>query len=116
MKKVKIFLPNQKYFATFGICRHQANQSQSFNVKNLLPSIIFGLAVICCSGFPIYEANNFNEYTQSIYITSATIAATIIFILFISNVKDYFNFIDGWEECVQQSKYDRASRFQNTEI
>lgn len=100
---MKIFRTNQKYFATFGICRHQAIQRQSFNGKKLLPSFMCCLSLFSYGGFLICEANNFEDYIVSIYLTSAAIAITIIFLSFIWNKDDFFNFVDGWEKCIEQS-------------
>lgn len=106
MKKIKILVSNQEYFATLGINRHQSVQHQPFNVKNLLPSLKFSVCVILCGGFLINEANSFIEYTESVYFTSATIAVAIIFLTFVWNMENYFNFIDGWERCVEKNWYN----------
>lgn len=98
---MKIFIPNQKYFALLGISRQQS--MQPFNAKNLLSFLILFLLVILCGGFLVCDANNLNEYTESIYITSVTITIATIFLTFIWNMNEFFNFIDEWEKIVEQS-------------
>lgn len=105
MKKMKILKESQKYFATMGITRHQAMQCQQpFNAKNSQQLVKFCLFVIPFGGFLIFEANSFKEYTESICFTSAIIVIAIIFLAFIWNMRNFFNFVDGWEECVKQSE------------
>lgn len=105
---MKILEPNQAYFGTVGITRHQSMQWQPFNAKNLLESLKFCSSVVSSVGFLVYEANTFNEYTESVYCLSADIVVVIIFLMFIWSSEDFFAFIDGWEECALQSKYGRC--------
>lgn len=100
---MKIFTSNQEYFAALGITRYQVMQYQSFNARKLRSFRIFILIFSFFAKHLFCEANNFREYTKSIYFTSASIAVTIIFLVFIWNIKDFFNFVDGWEKCVEQS-------------
>lgn len=100
---MKIFKSNQKYFARLGITQYQAMQHQPFNAKNLSGFIFMCFGVILFVGFLLNEANNSREYTESIYFTSAAIALTIGFFEFTWNMKHFFNLVDGWENCVEQS-------------
>lgn len=102
-EEMKIFLTNQKYFATMGITRHQTKQRQPFNTDNLLSSFKFCLCVTLLVNFLACEANTFKEYTESIYFTSATISIANIFFVFVWNMDDFFDFCDGWEKCAEQS-------------
>lgn len=100
---MKILISNQEYFATLGISRHHAVQCQRFNAKALLNLLVFGLGVISCNGFLCYEAKIFKDYTESIYFTSANLATATIFLIIIWNKEKFFDFVDGWEKCVEES-------------
>lgn len=102
---MKILESNQEYFKTVGITRHQAMQWQPFNMKNLLEFLAFCLCAVPSVGFLAFEANTFDEYTESVYFLSANILVAIIFLMFILTMADFFAFIDGWEQCAMQSKY-----------
>lgn len=103
MKNIEILISNQAYFAAMGITRHQALQRQPFNADNLRASLKLCLCAIACVEFIIFDATNFQEYAESVYVISVVITMFGAFISLIVNMKDLFGFIDGWEKCVEQS-------------
>lgn len=98
-----IFGTNLEYFATLGLTRHQAVQRQPFNAKILLQVLKFCGCLILSAGFLIFEANNFQEYAESIYFTSACACYPIAFVVFAQNFRYIFSFIDGWKVCIEES-------------
>lgn len=99
---MKILISNQEYLATVGITRHHAMQHQPFNTHNLLSSLEFCLCAISFGAFLIFEANNFREYIESIYFTSAFVAIAATFLSFIWNIESFFHFIDHWEKYAEK--------------
>lgn len=100
-KKMEIFVSNQVYFATLGIVRHQT--TVSFNARILSSCLIMCLSLVSYGGFLIFVANNFKQYTESIYFTSVIASVTVIFLTFVWNIKNFFSFVDEWKDFVAQS-------------
>lgn len=109
MKKMKIFVSNQECLAKMGVTRDQSVQSRSFNMDVAWQLLKFCICVISMVHFLAFEASGFREYTESIYFTSATISIAYIFLVFVWNMTDFFNFIDGWEKCAEQSMVGRCN-------
>lgn len=105
LNKMEIFKSNQKFLVTLGITRHQAMQTQPFNAKISLQLFIFCLPVISFSGYFIFEANSFKEYTESIYFISAVAGVGLKFLMFALNSEQFFNFVDSWGKCTEESEY-----------
>lgn len=103
LRTMKIFISNQKYLATLGITRDQAMQCQPFNARIFLSFLILSLPVISHGGYLFCVANSSKEYTESVYMTTAFICIATDFLAFTWNTKDFFDFVDGWEKCVEQS-------------
>lgn len=98
--KMKIFQTTLKFFEYLGI----DSQSRRFNERNLLNISVFGIMVILCCAYLFCEADNLKDYTESIYISSATITALLSFLVFIWRKENIFKFINSWEEVTEKSK------------
>lgn len=103
LRKMKIFTSNQNHLATLGITRDQAIQCQPFNARIFLSFLILSLPVISHGGYLFCVANSSKEYTESVYMTTAFICIATDFLVFTWNAKDFFDFVDGCEECIEQS-------------
>lgn len=99
---MEILKSNRNYLATMGITRHQAIQWQPSNAIILLQFLKFGLFAISFGGFFVFKANNFKEYTKTIYFLSAVIGTAVIFLIFVWHMKYIFSFIDGWEKLINE--------------
>lgn len=86
-----------------GITRQQTTQGHPFNARILLSFFPIILTALACSGFLIYVASTFKEYTESIYMTLIFTCVAIDFVSFNWNKGEFFNFLDGWEKCVERS-------------
>lgn len=79
------------------------NQHQ-FNRKSLETFFMYGLSSTLCGAFLICDANSFREYTDSIYMTSLTIAIAINFANFVSTSTKLFQYIHDAEEYFNSRK------------
>lgn len=97
---MKIFQPTEKFLESVGITL----QSRSLNVRSssVIMAFIVMLTLVCA--FLFCEASNFREYTESIYISSVTIAAFLTYVSVIWKKESIFQFNDCFEEIVETSK------------
>lgn len=97
---MKIFQSTLEFLAFIGITA----ESRPFNVRNLLVLLTFGTMVTLICTFLLREASTFKDYTDSIYMSSVTIAITTTFLSLIWKKENVFQFIDFWEEIAKTSK------------
>lgn len=100
---MKIFQTVQKNLAILGISSMQSNQA-FYNRKYLLYLLLSGSLIIMNCVFLIYVAKSFKEYTDSIYITSVSIALFISLSFLIRRMRNLFEFIDNLEKIVDDSE------------
>lgn len=103
MTKAKVFQSIQRNFAILGINSYQSKQSHSFNVRNVMVLLIFGLSLIsgCVS---VAHANTFKEYINAFHIAVTVAFGGLTFVIVICQMKILFQFIDSFEEEVNKSK------------
>lgn len=105
MKKMQLFQSVQMNLAILGICPSQSMQiSCGFNGKMLKVAFFHGLSGILSCLFFVYEAHTFREYTDSIYMTSATIMVILYFLILILKMAKLFEFIDDFEKVISDSE------------
>lgn len=98
---MKIFESTVKFLETVGI----TSQSHALNVRTLSTIATFGTMVTLICAFLFFEASSFKEYTESIYMSSVTIAILVTFVFVIWKRENIFQFIDCWEKIAATSKH-----------
>lgn len=97
---MKIFQSTIHFLETLGI----TSQTRPINVRSLVTILAFGtMTILICASF--WEANNFKEYTESIYMSSVTIVIFVTFLFVIWKKENVFEFIDCWEKIAETSKF-----------
>lgn len=81
------------------------NQNDRFSGKILKASFLYGFNSILNCAFLFHKARTFREYTDDIYMTSATIVITISFITVIVKMSRLFKFINRCERIAEKSTY-----------
>lgn len=97
---MKIFQSTKKFFVDVGI----APDDRYFNVRSSLTLLVFVIMATLICSFLFFEASNFKEYTESIYITSVTIAIVSTYLMVIWKKEYIYLFIDYWEKIAAASK------------
>lgn len=100
---MKLFQRTQSYLAILGIEPNQLIQRHQFNGRILMGFLLLGLSTILFSLFLFYEAKNFREYTEIIYILSGMIVCTTAFTSTILKRKMIFDFFEMAENIVNTS-------------
>lgn len=98
---MKIFQSTKKYLAIVGIV---AQSRRPFNMRTLATLSGFAIMIILICTFLFCEANSFKDYTESIYMSSVSIAIFSTFSFVIWKRENIFQFIDCWEKIAEASK------------
>lgn len=85
----------QENFAILGICKRQSDRSSC--VKALIGCLLLTTQIIIHLKFLFDEADNFAQYAESIFTTSAAIMALWSYITLIRNSQESFEFIEESE-------------------
>lgn len=103
---MKFFQFIQRSCAVFGLGLHQSvAQNLSNNRKIMRTLIIFGLACCsCCANFFV-EANSFEAYAVSIYISSTALTGTAIYAICVWKNQALFELIDNIEQIANESEF-----------
>lgn len=90
---MKLFQIAQKKIAILGITSAQSTQKTPFNWKIIRVYFIYGVAWTSSALFLFKEAETFDEYTNNIYITSATAMIMFCFTVVVFKMAKLFQFI-----------------------
>ena len=101
---MRLFEEVQRNFAVLGISSIAANQN-SFNCRTVIGLLTFGSSTFLHLVFLFHEAKTFGEYTDNIYMTTATVATAVCFINVILNMNKVFQYIESLDEIVNKSEY-----------
>lgn len=101
---MKILQTVQNNLEILGISSIQSKQAFC-NGKVLLCLLLCGLLIVMNCVFLIDVAQSFKEYTDSIYITSVSVAVFSSLVFFIGKMSKLFEMIDSFEKIVDESKY-----------
>lgn len=64
------------------------------------------LGISSISVFLVYVAKSFEEYTNSIYITSVSVALFVTLSFLVRRMANLFEFIDNLDKIVDESEYN----------
>lgn len=76
---MKIFLSIQRYFSHLGVRNDQLKKTHPFNSRNVIVAFSFILCLISNSVYLLYGASTFDEYIESVYLTSTALVDGITF-------------------------------------
>lgn len=93
----------QTAFKNFAIMGVGSNQSR-FNGKMLIASVFLWLTSIFNTTFLIYEANNFKDYTQNLYMTVASTLVAICYMQIVFQISILVNFVDDFGKTIDESE------------
>lgn len=88
----------KNHFSVFGISSKQSVQSHSFHRRIALSFITISLSVISHAAYLLCLADDFTEYTESIYMFSVSLLTAVF------KVTKLFTFFDGLEKHVNESE------------
>lgn len=103
-EKMKIFQILRQKFAILGICPIESEQAIDRRNKCLIGFLVFGVSIISHCVFLFVVANTFEEYANSIYMTTITISLSAVYTIIICKTKNLFYFIEGCEQTIVESK------------
>lgn len=102
--KMKLYQLAQASFAILGI---NSDRSIPFNWRLFIVSLSYGISIVIQSIFlikAIQTASSFAEYTDSIFVTAATITVGIYFAISVFQRKKFFEFINDCDEIAANSE------------
>lgn len=97
---MKFFVEVQKNFTILGIC---ANQSR-LNGKSLTTCLIYGAGTCASAIFLFWDANDFQEYTTNLYITTSLAVGFIYYMIMCFKMRKLIVLIENMEETLGKSK------------
>lgn len=97
---VKIFLVVLKRFAHFGVVQHR----HPVNVRSVSMLFMDSCCIISCGAYIYIEAQSFQEYAESIFMATAVMAKTSIFIVSLLKMQQIFDYINDAEQIIDGSK------------
>lgn len=113
---MKLFQIIQSKFAVLGITQTQSIQKQPFNQKILLAYFIYCFGWISSAVFLFQRANTFEEYTNNIYVTSATAIIIFCFTVVVLKMSKLFGLIEKCEKITEIGKTCDFSNFSVTKM
>lgn len=96
-----MFQETQKYLEILGIKSVQANQKRQFNTRSLLILLLCSFFIVSSILYLIYVPNSFDEYIESINISSTAIVNTIFLLVFLWKNPKLFEFLENLEIIVR---------------
>lgn len=102
----RIFITLQKKITIIGIAPNQ----HPINVFSLSSLFVQCLTITSCGAYFFIEASSFQEYAESIFVSTALIATTSIFILDLSKMRPFFECINEAERIIESSKNQNISK------
>ena len=101
---MKLYKVSQKNFAVLGVNLNETNQNNLYNWNILVFFFLFVLCVILALFFLIYDADNFAQYIEGIYIVTAAFAIFLDAVSIAIHVMKFSIYIEGLEKLVISSK------------
>lgn len=97
---MKFFQTVQKDFETLGICSEQSR----INRKSIATSLIYGSGTCFSAIFLFWDANDFQEYTTNLYITTAFVVGFTYYLIMCFKMRKLFLLIEDMEKTLGKSK------------
>lgn len=103
-KKMRILKTLKRKFAILGICSIGTRQTYDKRNKLLIGFLIFGISSILHCVFLFGVAKTFEEYANSIYMTTMTISISAVYSIVVWKTEKLFQFIKGCEQIINESE------------
>lgn len=100
---MRFFESIEQYLLIIGINPNQAYQKNRLNGRNLTILLVLGIGIGFNLLYTIYEAESFQEFNISLFITSTLLITSICFTNLISNMPKIFQFFNSIEDTVNKS-------------
>lgn len=101
---MKTFHSIKNCFADLGFDSPQSTQKDLLKFKNILSILLMGIDMILASVYVYFEANNFEEYCDGIYLLSALILAFFSFTTMFRQIPMLYVSITRLESTITKSK------------
>lgn len=102
--KMKVFQTVEDNFTLMGISAYQSQQKYPFNAKNLLVLFILCSTFFSDAMYLIREANDFKEYTISVFSISTMAVSILIFVIALAEMRNIYFYRNLIEETINKSK------------
>lgn len=97
---MKLFVTTLKNFTLMGIGSGQ----KQINAKMLIALLFLWLTSIFNTIFLVYEANNFKDYTQNLYMTVASTLVAMFYVQIFFQISIVEKFIEDFERKIDESE------------
>lgn len=101
---MKTFDSIREYFAIAGFDSPQSIREDLLKIENILSFLLFSLSAFSSGVYVYYEASNFEEYIDAIYMLSGLTVILFIFINLFWEMPNLYKFIDHLENIIAESK------------
>lgn len=106
---IKLFSFDRKYYHIFGIYPPQSSQNgPSFNSRNWIFVFSHALLFFPSAGFFVHDAESMLEYGISFLAASIAVAAMIVYLSMIRQMKNIWPFIENCERFIKKSECLRS--------
>lgn len=100
---MKIFQTVEENFSSLGISAYQSQQRHPFNAKNVLVLWILCTTLYSDVMYLIREANDFKDYTISIFSACTMTVSILIFTTILAKMRQIFYYQKHIEEIINKS-------------
>lgn len=102
---MKILSSWQKEIAVIGFGSHR----HAINVRSFTSLFIDGCSFVSCGAYFFIEAQSFQEYAESIFVSTAAIGKTTSFAIALSRVQYFFDCLNVADQIVDDSEFHMNS-------
>lgn len=101
---MELFKVTKEKCSILGLSAHQSNQKYPFNSKNLVTIVVLYTGAFLAAMNLLWGASTFQEFTESIYITSTLFATALNYTTHVYKMKMIFKFLEDFENFINSSK------------
>lgn len=102
--EMKIFQAVLRAFAPLGLGPQSTAEKYPINRINSPTLFILCLATCLCCGYLLYEANTFQDFAMSVYITSAFLTVTVMYSFIASKNHEFCGLLTKFEWMIDESE------------
>lgn len=102
---MKVIQSTQRNFAILGIGVEQSNENHRCNRRNGLALFVLSLAAISCYVQLFHVADNFQEYTDAVYMSVSTTGTAAELVIVLWKMRPLFGIITNLETIVNTRKH-----------
>lgn len=99
-----MFEATLKYLNILGINSDQSAQKLPLNLRSLMILLLCSFFIVSSVLYLFYVPNSFDEYIESINISSTAIVNTIYLLVFLWKIPKLFEFLQSLENIIQMGK------------